>query len=504
MNELSQAEFLQLSKKGNLIPVYREIMGDLDTPVSAYYKLAAQDDYAFLLESVEGEEKVARFSFLARRPEVVLQSKADHYSITHCRTGDVTVGQLSARETPLTVIRNIMRRYKFVQIPELPRFCGGMVGYLSYDVVRHFERIPEHTADDLRLPDTYLMLAKDLVIFDHLRHRMKVISCVEVDPGAAESTKIRKYRQAMRVIDGLIGELRQPLPEPKNKIGRKGKKNVELQIHSNMDEPTFQEMVRRAKRDIRAGEIIQVVLSQRFQVKLKTDPFNIYRALRALNPSPYMYCLKFGGIQIIGSSPELLVRCEDGIVETRPIAGTRPRGKDEAEDERLAADLLADEKEKAEHIMLVDLGRNDLGRVCQKGTVHLSEFMSIEKYSHVMHIVSNVRGKLKKGMDDFDVLQAAFPAGTVSGAPKIRAMEIIEDLEREQRGPYAGCIGYFSFSGNLDTCITIRTIVTHKNKAYIQAGAGIVADSVPKKEFQETMNKARAQIMAIELAHHQL
>lgn len=271
-----------------------------------------------------------------------------------------------------------------------------------------------------------------------------------------------------------------------------------------MDEPTFEDMVRQAKRQIRSGEIIQVVLSQRFQVNLKTDPFNIYRALRALNPSPYMYCLKFGDIQVIGSSPELLVRCEDGVVETRPIAGTRPRGKDEADDARLAKDLLADEKEKAEHIMLVDLGRNDLGRVCQQGTVHLSEFMSIEKYSHVMHIVSNVRGKLKKGMDDFDVLQAAFPAGTVSGAPKIRAMEIIEDLEKEQRGPYAGCIGYFSFSGNLDTCITIRTIVTHKKKAYIQAGAGIVADSVPKKEFQETMNKAKAQIMAIELAHQQL
>ena len=504
MSELTQDEFLKLSKKGNLIPVYKEIMGDLDTPVSAYYKLAANDEYAFLLESVEGEAKVARFSFLARRPEVVLQSKADRYSITQCRSGKVTVGQLSARETPLSIIRNIMRRYKFVQIPELPRFCGGMVGYLSYDVVRHFERLPEQTADDLKLPDSYLMLAKELVIFDHLRHRIKIISCVEVDPAAADSTKIRKFKQAQKAIDSLIEELRQPLPKAENKIGRKGKKNVELQIHSNMDQPTFEDMVRQAKRQIRSGEIIQVVLSQRFQVNLKTDPFNIYRALRALNPSPYMYCLKFAGIQVIGSSPELLVRCEEGVVETRPIAGTRPRGKDEAQDEKLAADLLADEKEKAEHIMLVDLGRNDLGRVCQKGTVHLSEFMSVEKYSHVMHIVSNVRGKLKKGMDDFDVLQAAFPAGTVSGAPKIRAMEIIEDLEKQQRGPYAGCIGYFSFSGNLDTCITIRTIVTHKKKAYIQAGAGIVADSVPKTEFQETMNKAKAQLMAIELAHQQL
>ena len=501
---LTESEFLTLSKKGNLIPVYKEVMGDLDTPVSAYYKLAAQDDYAFLLESVEGEEKVARFSFLARRPEIVLQSKTNHFSITECRTGNITVGELPENETPLSVIRDIMRRYRFVQVPGLPRFCGGMVGYLSYDVVRHFERIPAKTTDDLQLPDTYLMLAKELVIFDHLRHRIKLVSCVEVDPGASDAVKRRKYKQAVRAIADLEKELREPLELPKNKIGRTGKKNVELQIHSNMDEPTFEDMVRQAKRQIRSGEIIQVVLSQRFQVNLKTDPFNIYRALRALNPSPYMYCLKFGDIQVIGSSPELLVRCEDGVVETRPIAGTRPRGKDEADDARLAKGLLADEKEKAEHIMLVDLGRNDLGRVCQQGTVHLSEFMSIEKYSHVMHIVSNVRGKLKKGMDDFDVLQAAFPAGTVSGAPKIRAMEIIEDLEKEQRGPYAGCIGYFSFSGNLDTCITIRTIVTHKKKAYIQAGAGIVADSVPKKEFQETMNKAKAQIMAIELAHQQL
>ncbi|MBZ0165622.1 MAG: anthranilate synthase component I [Candidatus Omnitrophica bacterium] len=504
MNELSQQEFLKLSKRGNLIPVFKEIMGDLDTPVSAYYKIAANDEYAFLLESVEGEEKVARFSFLARSPELVLCSKGDRYSVTECRSGKVTEGQLSTQETPLAVIRKIMRRYRFVQVPGLPRFCGGMVGYLSYDLVRHFERLPAKTTDDLRLPETYLMLAKDLIIFDHVRHRIKIISCVEVAPKATEASKIRQFKRARKVIEGLINDLRQPLQSPKNKIGRTGKKNVELQVQSNMDEPTFQDMVRKAKKQIRSGEIIQVVLSQRFQVNLKTDPFNIYRALRALNPSPYMYCLKFGGIKVIGSSPELLVRCEDGIVETRPIAGTRPRGKDEAEDARLAADLLQDDKEKAEHIMLVDLGRNDLGRVCQKGTVHLSEFMSVEKYSHVMHIVSNVRGKLQKGMDDFDVLKAAFPAGTVSGAPKIRAMEIIEDLERIQRGPYAGCIGYFSFSGNLDTCITIRTIVTYKNKAYIQAGAGIVADSVPKKEYQETLNKARAQIMAIELAHQQL
>lgn len=503
MSQLSQEKFLELSKHGNLIPVYKEIMGDLDTPVSVYYKIAEKSKYAFLLESVEGEEKIARFSFLAKNPELVVQCKDDKIKITEFGKKNPTQKTLGLADTPLSVIREIMAKYKFVQVDDLPRFCGGMVGYLSYDVVRHFERLPKKTKDDLKLPEAYLMLAKDLIIFDHLRHKIKIISCVSVDPKSSAAMKIRRYKEALKTIDSLIFELNQPLKRPKNKNGRTGAKYVELKAKSNFTEDQFVKIVTEAKKQIKAGEIIQVVLSQRFEVNLKTEPFHIYRALRALNPSPYMYCLKFDDIQIIGSSPELLVRCEDGIVETRPIAGTRPRGKTEQEDEALAKDLLADEKEKAEHIMLVDLGRNDLGRVCQQGTVQLSEFMTVEKYSHVMHIVSNVKGLLKKDMDDFDVLRAAFPAGTVSGAPKIRAMEIIEDLESVKRGPYAGCIGYFSFSGNLDTCITIRTIVTHKNKAYVQAGAGIVADSNPKKEYQETLNKAKAQLMAIELAHKQ-
>lgn len=503
MSQLSQEKFLELCQKGNLIPVYKEIMGDLDTPVSAYYKIAEKSKYSFLLESVEGEEKIARFSFLAKNPELVIQCKNDKIKISEAGKKSSSMKKMSLADTPLSVIREIMAKYKFVEVEDLPRFCGGLVGYLSYDVVRHFERLPQKTKDDLELPDAYLMLAKDLIIFDHIHHKIKIISCVSVDPESSNELKIKRYKQAIKVIDGLISELEQPLTAPKNKNGRTGPKSVELKVKSNFTEDHFKKIVTEAKKQIRAGEIIQVVLSQRFEVELKTKPFQIYRALRAVNPSPYMYCLKFDGIQVIGSSPELLVRCEDGIVETRPIAGTRPRGKTEQEDAALAKDLLADEKEKAEHIMLVDLGRNDLGRVCQKGTVQLSEFMSIEKYSHVMHIVSNVKGKLKNDMDDFDVLRAAFPAGTVSGAPKIRAMEIIEDLELVKRGPYAGCIGYFSFSGNLDTCITIRTIVTHKNKAYVQAGAGIVADSNPQKEFQETLNKAKAQIMAIELAHKQ-
>jgi len=365
--------------------------------------------------------------------------------------------------------------------------------------VRFFEHLPDETVDDLKIPDILMVLAKDLVIFDHLNHKIKVVSCAYIPPKSSRTARLKAYKKSLKQIDALIADLEQPLVRRRNR--RKSKKPIDLNVQSNFTEPEFKKIVKAAKKRIRAGEIIQVVLSQRFSVDLQTNPFNIYRTLRGLNPSPYMYYLNFKDIQIIGASPELLVRCEHGVVETRPIAGTRKRGKSDREDDALAEELLNDPKEKAEHIMLVDLGRNDLGRVCQNGTVEVSEFMGIEKYSHVMHIVSNVKGQLDPEYDDFDVLQAAFPAGTLSGAPKIRAMEIIEHLEKVKRGPYGGCIGYFSFSGNLDTCITIRTIVVTKGKAYIQAGAGIVADSRPKVEFQETLNKAKAQIQAIELAH---
>ena len=397
-----------------------------------------------------------------------------------------------------------MAQYKFVNIPGLPRFCGGLVGYLGYDVVRFFERLPDQPKDDLQLPDVLFVLAKDLVIFDHINHKMKVVSSVEVDPKASVRQKEAAYRRATQQIDKTVAEITKPLTmawgNSRDKTRTKLNSNG---VHSNCTPAEFERIVQEAKKKIRAGDIIQVVLSQRFSVKLNTDPFDLYRSLRVLNPSPYMYFLNFGDLQIVGSSPELLVRCEDGVVETRPIAGTRRRGKDEKEDARLAQDLLNDPKERAEHIMLVDLGRNDLGRVCQRGTVKVDQFMIIEKYSHVMHIVSNVKGRLKPGKDAFDVLQAAFPAGTVSGAPKIRAMEIIDELEKVSRGPYAGCIGYFSFSGNLDSCITIRTIVVTDGQAYTQAGAGIVADSIPRREYKETVNKARAQILAIEKAHQQ-
>ncbi len=498
---ISEKEFLKLTKQGNLIPVYKEINSDLDMPFSAYYKISRHAKYSFLLESVEGEEKIARFSFLASDPELILETKQTTAKVSRFHQGKLTDElKLEVRDSPLSFVREIMQEYKFVAVPGLPRFCGGMVGFLSYDVVRFFERLPEKTKDDLNFPDLLLILAKSIVIFDHINHKIKVVYCVEIDPKATTAKKLKAYNDGLKHIDTLIERIRKPLSLPKNRDGRKRGRRIQLNVKSNVSEAHFKKMVEEAKKEIRRGEIIQVVLSQRFQADLKTDPFNIYRSLRSINPSSYMYYLNFDGLKIIGSSPELLVRCEDGVVETRPIAGTRRRGKDEAEDIALAKDLLSDPKEKAEHIMLVDLGRNDLGRVCQRGTVSVSEFMIIEKYSHVMHIVSNVRGKLNKEKDALDVLQATFPAGTVSGAPKIRAMEIIEDLENLHRGPYAGCIGYFSFSGNLDTCITIRTIVVKDNKAYTQAGAGIVADSKPENEYQETLNKAKAQLKAIELA----
>ncbi len=488
-------EFLNLTKEGNLIPVYKEISGDLDTPVSAYMKLAAGAKFSFLLESVEGEEKVARFSFLAKDPELVLQSKDKEVSITKFQGKKSSVTKKHITSNPLEFIREILSPYKFVPVSGLPRFCGGMVGYLSYDTVRFFEKLPHNTKDDLKLPDTLLILAKNLVIFDHRNHKIKVLNCVHIPENSSKTDILKKYKAALKTIDQTIAELNKPL-----KIAKTSKSSKKFNVKSNVTEKEFTQMVEKAKEEIRAGEIIQVVLSQRFQVNLPTSPLNVYRSLRAINPSPYMYYLNFGDVKIIGSSPELLVRVEDGIVETRPIAGTRRRGKDDSEDDELAKDLLNDPKEKAEHIMLVDLGRNDLGRVCAQGTVQISEFMQIEKYSHVMHIISNVKGKLRNDQDAFDVLKAAFPAGTVSGAPKIRAMEIIDSLEKIDRGPYAGCIGYFSFSGNLDTCITIRTIVAYRGSAYVQAGAGIVADSDPIKEYQETVNKAKAQIKAIQLA----
>jgi anthranilate synthase component 1 len=502
----SKQEFKKLAKKGNLIPVYKEISADIDTPVSSFLKIDDGKSYSYLLESVEGGEKIARYSFLGSNPSLIFKSKGRRIEITtrsQVTSHKSQVKTFQTKKDPLYEIKRLMSEYKFVPVKGLPRFCGGLVGYLGYDMVRFFESIPDKNSDTLKLPDSIFMLTDTILIFDHVDHKIKVVSNAHVRENRKQRTEDRNidkvYDEAVKKIDGIISKLKAPPARVQGSGFRvQGKK---LKINSNVTRKEFEAMVLKAKKYIRHGDIIQAVLSQRFEIDLgNTGPFDIYRRLRSINPSPYMYYLSFGELKVAGSSPEIMVRCEEGIVEVRPIAGTRPRGKDAKEDARLQKELLKDPKERAEHIMLVDLGRNDIGRVCDYHTVKTDELMVIEKYSHVMHIVSNVVGKLKKGKDIYDVVRATFPAGTVSGAPKIRAMEIIDELENTRRGPYAGCIGYFSFSGNLDTCITIRTLVIKGKKAYLQAGAGIVADSVPQKEFRETQNKARALIKAIELA----
>lgn len=489
-------EFLDLARKGNLIPVWTEILADLETPVSAFLKLV-QGDFAFLLESVEGGEHVARYSFLGTQPMLTFKSKGDTVLIE--KEGSLQVHRLQPNEDPLHVLKRLMGQFKFAASGELPRFCGGFVGYIGYDMVRFFERLPDWTVDDLQLPDCYLMLTNSFVVFDHLKRKMRVFvnSFVEGDPAKA-------YDEAVERIGSLVDRLRATVFNPHSSRANFVPK-TSLSIASNFDRESFEGIVERAQKYIAAGDIIQVVLSQRFQVQSNASPFNIYRALRSINPSPYMFYLSLGDLKLIGSSPEILVSCFGTKVITRPLAGTRPRGQTPEEDEALERELLSDPKERAEHIMLVDLGRNDLGRVCKIGTVKTTELMKVERYSHVMHIYSTVVGELDTSRYDvFDALRATFPAGTVTGAPKIRAMEIIEELEPTKRGPYAGSVGYFSFNGNMDMAITIRTIVLKGNTAFVQAGAGVVADSVPAKEFQETVNKAKALLSAIEMASHGL
>jgi len=485
----SLKEFLKLSKTANVIPVYKEVNADLDTPVSAFLKID-KGDYAFLLESVEGREKIARYSFLGASPALVFKSKGRNIEIDRPQQGSIK--RFVTDSDPLEEVRKIMRDFKPVHIKGLPRFCGGMVGYIGYDMVRFFENIPDKNPDELKLPDMVFLLTDTILVFDHVNHTIKIVSNVML-PGERKSgaaVKAKLYRQAVRKIEAIEGLLGKPVAAGVTACS--GKACVSGAVRSNYSKAAFKEMVKKAKHFIRIGDIIQVVPSQRFSVRINKKPFDIYRSLRSINPSPYMFFLKLKGVFFAGSSPEMLVRCEDGVVRTRPIAGTRPRGRNEEEDSRLEKELLADAKEKAEHVMLVDLGRNDLGRVCKKGSIKISEFMTVEKYSHVMHLVTEVRGLLDKKYSAYDVMRASFPAGTVSGSPKIRAMEIIDELENSRRGPYAGCVGYFSFSQNMDTCITIRTVVIKDSTAYVQAGGGIVADSRPEKDYFETVNKAKA------------
>jgi anthranilate synthase component 1 len=483
----SFSDFKSLAAKGNLIPVFKEIVADTETPVSTFLKLAAGEPYSYLLESVEGGERWARYSFISWAPKRIFTSKGKQFSISD----PGKPRQWKATEDPLAELKDLMAGFKPVEVEGLPRFWGGAVGYAAYDVVRFIEKLPHKPPEKLTLPDMLFFITDQLVIFDHFSHSLKILKCI--DTSSSPDLK-RLYAGAEEEIDRIIAKLRKPLKPVRQKT------HAHQPQTSNMTPRAYCGKVEQAKKYIRAGDIIQVVPSQRFSRRTAADSFEIYRALRLVNPSPYLYHIAAGDFSVIGSSPELLVRKEGDHAETRPIAGTRPRSKDAAEEEALARELLADPKERAEHIMLVDLGRNDLGRVCKPSTITLPELMVIEKYSHVMHIVSSVTGTLKPGIDAFELFRACFPAGTVSGAPKVRAMEIIDELEPESRGIYAGAVGYFSFSGNMDMAIAIRTIVLKDRIAYAQAGVGVVADSVPLSEYQETRNKAAALFAAIDRA----
>ncbi len=488
MVQPSYEEFIQLTQEGNIIPVYKTVSADLLTPVLAYLKIASGASHAFLLESVEGGEKIARYSFLGCNPFLVIRATGETIEI-------LRHGRIAKRRGSLPdVIQKITERYKAVKLPGLPPFSGGAVGYFAYDAIRWAEDIPHHGRDELQMDDGMLMFFSNLLAFDHVRQQIMIISNVILDEENVDLAA--KYQKALKDIQILEEMLDEPAVIPEFGVAE----NRALDIRSNFSKPDYFKAVDKAKEHIRIGDIFQVVLSQRFTAPITADPFNIYRALRIVNPSPYMFFLKIQNGTVIGSSPEMLVRVSEGTAQYRPIAGTRPRGENDADDALLEAELKADEKEKAEHVMLVDLGRNDLGRVCEYGSVEVDNLMFIEKYSHVMHLVSSLHGKLRSDVNRFSALMSCFPAGTVTGAPKVRAMQIIDELEPHKRGVYAGAILYLDFSGNLDSCIAIRTLVTKDGKAYIQAGGGIVADSVPENEYQETINKSRALIKAVEMA----
>ncbi len=488
--------FLRLSKKYNVIPVMHEILADLETPVSCFLKVGDRP-YSYLLESVEGGEKLARYTFIGASPSWVFQSKGREISV---EAPGKSKKKFTTTSDPLTELQNVLKRYRQAPVGELPPFCGGAVGYLGYDAVRFFEKIPGKNPDVQKIPEALFIFTDILFVFDHIQRKLKIVCNVFLD---GETPPEKAYDQALEKIAREIQRLKSVQVEykllPPSHSGRSAQK-----IQSNFTRAAFRNAVLKAKRYIKAGDIFQVVLSQAFQTPLTARPFDVYRALRSVNPSPYMFYLNGGDFQLIGSSPEVHVRCEEGNATLRPIAGTRGRALNYEEDQRLEKELLNDKKERAEHLMLVDLGRNDLGRVCEYNSVQVPEFMVIERYSHVMHIVSSVQGRLKKNKNAFDLLRATFPAGTVSGAPKVRAMEIIDELENQKRGFYAGIVGYFSFSGNLDSCIAIRSILVKNKTALVQAGAGIVADSDPDKEYLETVNKAKALMKALQIAEEEV
>ena len=480
-------EFIDLAREGTVIPVVKRVMADLLTPVAAYLKIERLNAYSFLLESVEGGEKVARYSFLGYDPYLTVRARGDKVTV------DTGGKKQELTEPLLKVLRRLTGRYIPVKLPDIPPFTGGAVGYLGYDAVRWFEKIPDKNPDDLAMDDGFMMFFSRLLAFDHVKHQIHLIANIFTD-GKTDGLE-PEYRKAIDDIETMEACLGDPI----ERLPRR-RPDDDVPLRSNMTKQQYEAAVNKAKEYITAGDIFQVVLSQRFDVGLTVHPFEVYRSLRVVNPSPYMFFIKAGDSSIVGASPEMLVRATGRRLEYRPIAGTRPRGATETEDILLGEEMRADEKETAEHVMLVDLGRNDLGRVADYGSVEVTDLMIVERYSHVMHLVSAIKARLKPGFDRFDALAACFPAGTVSGAPKVRAMEIVDELEPTRRGIYAGAVMYMDFSGNLDSCIAIRTMMAKNGRAYIQSGAGIVADSEPEAEYIETVNKARAMLTAIEMA----
>jgi anthranilate synthase component 1 len=498
-------EFLGLCQSGNVVPVSRQLLADIETPLSAYRKIRGPGE-SFLFESVEGGEHLGRYSFVGCNPRAIIRQQGPRVELIQngkivealsVKPGQEASGSEPAAKDGLELVERVMNRFKPVELPGLPRFTGGAVGFIGYEFIHDVEPVvPRPPKDDLKTPVLYFLIADQLLIFDRVTQTLTVLvnAVIEDAPTPREA-----YEDAVSEIERLVSLLEQPSEHAPVSLPRSA---PVLAFESNIPRQKFFENVETAKKYITAGDIIQVVGSQRFSTEVKAAPLDIYRAARSVNPSPYMFLLELEGFSLVGASPEIHVRCEDRRVEIRPIAGTRRRGANAMEDKRLEQELLADPKERAEHVMLVDLARNDLGRVCEFGSVRVNDLMGIERYSHVIHIVSQVEGRLSPDKTVYDLIRATFPAGTLSGAPKIRAMQIISELEQTARGPYGGCVGYFSFNGNLDCCITIRTALLQQGKAYVQAGGGWVNDSTPENEYQETVNKAQAMLKAVTLAEN--
>ena len=483
--------FCKLAADVDLVPVYRQLTSDTLTPVQAYAKLRGES--SFLFESVVGGERVGRFSFLGDNPFLKIEAFANDVVVT-----EGTDIREYVADDPLKELEEILERYRAVHLAELPRFCGGAVGYAGYDVIRYAENLPNAPEDDRNIPDMSFAFFDRMIIFDHIRKTIMIVCHANANADDLHA----EYNRAAARVDELCLQLQETSSEIQAADVSIGGEPT-LKFESNFEQAEFEQAVENCKEYIRAGDIFQVVISQRLKLETTSKPLSIYRALRVVNPSPFMFLLKTSGMHLVGASPEIMVRAEDGEVTIRPLAGTRKRGATPAEDQALAEELLADEKERAEHVMLVDLARNDVGRVAKYGSVVLNDVMVVERYSHVMHITSNVYGQLRDGLSALDALRAGLPAGTVSGAPKVRAMEIIDEQERHRRGPYAGAVGYIDFTGNMDTCIALRTLVMQGQTVYVQAGAGIVADSVPESEYHETLSKAKGLLRAIELAEQQ-